>query len=162
MVYSHNSHNLCCFCAGNSAGQCIDYVASSGLNNIPHRCVFTVSTLPPCVCTATVIPLKQPGWDPECFGASPRYVFFLRNPSVIGSSESSTAICVLAHLSIDLNVKICAKTHQDLLWSCETGRAFIFHFKFGVDDNLEKVAKELPAPAPAWIMNAGCAHTYSH
>lgn len=115
VVYSHNSHNLCCFCAGNSAGQCIDYVASSGLNNIPHHCVFTVSTLPPCVCTATVIPLKQPGWDPKCFGASPRYVFFLRNPSVIGSSESSTAICVLAHLSIDLNVKICAKTHQDLL-----------------------------------------------
>lgn len=97
-------------CRSNTIGHLKIYIASSGLCKTARTSLTIAShcfKIPsPCVHSnshyfqATLLGLC------ESFGALPRYIFFLRNPSVIGSSELSTTVCVVTHLSIDLNVKI--------------------------------------------------------
>lgn len=77
-------------------------------SNIPHHCVSLFQDSYH-VCATDII-FRQLYWDFKSFGALLRYSF--RNPSVVGSIfflESSTRVCVVTQLSIDLNVKAAVK-----------------------------------------------------
>lgn len=80
-------------------------------SNIPHHCVSLFQDSYH-VCATDII-FRQLYWDFKSFGALLRYsILFIRNPSVVGSFfllESSTRVCVVTQLSIDLNVKATVK-----------------------------------------------------